>query len=572
VTDAPAAARRGTREDGPADDAAAPLDVLLTDAALGPVRRWLPGRAGVRLAARLATRPVAVSRRTGSLAAELARVAAGRSTLEPSARDRRFRDPAWTGNPLLHRVLQAYLATGATVEQLLDDADLDWRADQRMRFLADNAVEALAPSNNPLLNPTALKAAVDTGGRNFLTGAANFARDMATPPRIPSMVDPEPFEVGGNLASSPGAVVLRTPVFELIQYAPSTPRVRTVPLLIAPPTINKYYIADLAPGRSMVEHFVASGQQVFVMSWRNPGAEHADWGLDTYVQAVLDALDAVQQVCTVERSILFGPCSGGIISALVLGYLAATGQEDRVGAAVLGVTVLDQARSGFASAALDERLAAAAAAASARKGYLDGRALAEMFAWLRPGDLVWNYWTNNYLLGRRPPAFDVLFWNADTTRLAARLHRDFLTLGLDNSLVTPGGARALGMPVDLSTVKVDSYVIAGVADHICPWQSCYRTTQLLGGDSRFVLSTSGHIAALVNPPTNDKARFQVNTDNPASPQEWLATARTEQGSWWNDFVAWLQERSGPTKAAPRRLGARGLPPLADAPGTYVLAP
>lgn len=552
------------------DEHTAPLDVMLTDAALGSLRRFLPGAAGWRLAARLAARPGATVRRSGNLVKDLATIAVGRSELEPSRKDRRFADPAWTGNPVLHRIMQGYLATGSTVHGLLDDADLDWRTDQRMRFLADNAVAAMAPSNVPFLNPSALKATIDTGGANFARGLVNFARDMSAPPRIPSMVDCDPFTVGGNLAVTPGGVVLRTPVFELIQYRPTTPRVREVPLLLAPPTINKYYIADLAPGRSMIEHFVGSGQQVFVMSWRNPGAEHAEWGLDTYVQAVHEALDVVQRVCKIDRSVLMGLCSGGIIASMAASNLVATGQESRLAGLVLGVTVLDQERAGFASAALDPGLAASAAAASARRGYVDGRSLAEMFAWLRPEDLVWNYWQNNYLLGKRPPAFDVLYWNADTTRLAAGLHRDFLELGLDNALVTPGQATALGEPVDLSAVKVDSYVVAGTADHICPWQSCYRTTQLLGGATRFVLSSSGHVAALVNPPTNAKARFQVNDANPESSQEWLSGASTQEGSWWPDFVTWLEGHSGADKAAPKRLGARGLQPMEDAPGTYVL--
>jgi polyhydroxyalkanoate synthase len=206
---------------------------------------------------------------------------------------------------------------------------------------------------------------------------------------------------------------------------------------------------------------------------------------------------------------------------------------------------------------------------SRRKGYLDGRALAEVFAWLRPGDLVWNYWVNNYLLGRKPPAFDILFWNSDTTRMTAGLHADFVDLAIDNSLVTPGALTVLGVPIDLSKVEVDSYVVAGIADHITPWQNCYRTTQLLGGRSRFVLSTSGHIAALVNPPGNPKASFHVNADPPASADAWLRQAETHQGTWWTDVSAWLDERCGATKPAPAHLGAPGLPAIAPAPGTYV---
>jgi poly(3-hydroxyalkanoate) synthetase len=237
------------------------------------------------------------------------------------------------------------------------------------------------------------------------------------------------------------------------------------------------------------------------------------------------------------------------------------------------VTMLDQAQAGTAAALVDEATARAAVAASRRKGYLDGRNLAEVFAWLRANDLIWNYWVNNYLQGKPPPAFDILYWNADTTRMTAQLHRDFVTVAMSNGLTTPGGASMLGTEIDLSKVTVDSYVVAGIADHICPWQSCYRSTQLLGGNSRFVLSTSGHIAALVNPPGNKKSSFQTTkegADNPADPLEWQRQAHTEQGSWWPDYAGWLAERSGGQVPAPSAVGSTRYPTLEDAPGSYVL--
>ena len=276
-----------------------------------------------------------------------------------------------------------------------------------------------------------------------------------------------------------------------------------------------------------------------------------------------------QRVSGSDQAVLTGACAGGIIASITAAHLAAIGQRSRLSAFGLLVTVLDTEQAGTVGALVDRRLASAAKAMSARRGYLDGRALAEVFAWLRPGDLVWNYWVNNYLLGKKPPAFDVLFWNADTTRMSARLHADFVDLAMDNKLVSPGALTVLGTPIDLSQVDADAYIVAGIADHITPWQNCYRSTQLLGGKSRFILSTSGHIAALVNPPGNPKARYQVNKGNPANPADWLKTADTEQGSWWPDMVAWLGERSGGEKPAPEELGGGGLRPLADAPGTYV---
>jgi polyhydroxyalkanoate synthase len=551
------------------DAAAAPLDLLLTDAATGMLRRLNPGGSGIRLAAALAVRPRLVAGRGTRLAGELARIAAGRSQVQPSRRDRRFADPAWAGNPLLRRILQAYLAGAESVEGVVADAGLDGPDAERVGFVLTNLIDALAPSNNPLLNPAAAKAAVDTGGGSALAGLRHFVTDMAVPPRVPSMVEPDAFEIGVDLAVTPGSVVLRTPVFELIQYRPVTATVRQVPLVIVPPVINKFYVMDLAPNRSMVEYLTGQGLQVFMISWRNPDARYAKWDLDTYGQAILDAMDTAGRITGSEQTALAGACSGGIIAAMVAAHLANLGQQDRITALTLMVTVLDQANAGLASAVIDERTARLAAAASRSRGYLDGRSLAEVFAWLRPNDLIWNYWVNNYLLGRKPPPFDILFWNADTTRMTAGLHRDFLELGAANALVKPGGATMLGSPVDLGAVDRDSYIVAGITDHICPWQSCYRSTQLLGGRPRFLLSTSGHVAAMVNPPGNPKARYQLAELCPEDPQEWLHHAETCHGSWWPDYAGWLAERCGDEKDAPADLGGGGLVPLCDAPGTYV---
>ena len=550
-------------------DQAAPLDALLVDAALGTARRFAPDASAAKFAAGLARRPRATGRRLGSLVAELARIGAGTSALTPAKRDRRFADPAWTENALLRRLVQAYLAAGQTAEQLVGDAALDSRDEKRVRFGVENLAEALSPSNLPLVNPASAKAVIDTGGLNIVRGGLSLLRDLAAAPRIPEMVDMSAFEVGRNIAVTPGAVVARTEVLELIQYRPQTERVREVPTLIVPPTINKFYALDLAPGRSMAEYLVQNGQQVFVISWRNPDARHAGWGLDTYVEAVLDALDAVERICGVGRTTLTGVCAGGIIASVTAAHLSAVGQQDRLAGLSLLVTVLDTANAGTVAALVDRRLAAAAKATSARRGYLDGRALAEVFAWLRPGDLVWNYWVNNYLLGKKPPAFDILFWNADTTRMSAKLHADFVDLAMENKLVTPGALTVLGTDIDLGQVDVDAYIVAGIADHITPWQNCYRGTQLLGSQSRFILSTSGHIAALVNPPGNPKATYQANKSSTVNPADWLKAAQTVQGSWWPDMLAWLGDRSGADKPAPAELGGGGLRPLVDAPGTYV---
>ena len=549
--------------------AAVPLDLLLADAATSMLRRVNLRGSGLRLAAALAVRPRLVAGRGRQLAGELAHIGVGRSAVHPSRRDRRFADPAWASNPLLRRTMQAYLAAAESAAGVVAEAGLSERDAERVNFVLTNLLDALAPSNNPLLNPAALKAAIDTGGGSAVAGLRHFLADMAVPPRVPSMVEPDAFEVGVDLAVTPGSVVLRTAVSELIQYRPVTPTVRQVPLLIVPPVINKYYVLDLAPGRSLAEYLVSTGVQVFMMSWRNPDARHAKWDLDTYGQAVLDAMDVTARITGSERTALAGTCSGGIIAAMVAAHLAHLGQQDRIAALTLLVTVLDQARAGLASAVIDERTVRVATAASRARGYLDGRSLAEVFAWLRPNDLIWNYWVNNYLLGKKPPPFDILFWNADTTRMTAGLHRDFLELGAANTLVRPGAATMLGSPVDLSAVNRDSYIVAGITDHICPWQSCYRSAQLLGGQPRFVLSTSGHIAAMVNPPGNEKARYQLAQKCPDDPKEWLRQAETRQGTWWSDYASWLTEHCGEENAAPTELGGSGLSPICEAPGKYV---
>jgi polyhydroxyalkanoate synthase subunit PhaC len=553
-----------------ADELAAPLDLLLTSATRPFARRMMPDATWARLGVSLAKQPGAVAGRAGTLARELGSVVAGRSQRAPARADIRFTDRAWQENPLLHRVMQAYLAAEDTADGLLTDAGLDWRDAEKMQFVMDNLVEGLAPSNSPLISPLGWKALIDTGGLSAVRGVRAFARDMLSKPRVPAMVEPDAFAVGETVAITKGAVVLQTSVFELIQYAPQTTKVRAVPLLIVPPVINKFYILDIAPGRSMIEYFVQQGQQVFIISWRNPQARHRDWGFDTYGGAIVEALDAVQKIAGTDSVQLLATCSGGTLAVMTAAHLTEIGEADRIAGLALAVTVLDQTRAG-SLAMMSDRAGRAAIRVSARKGYLDGRALAEMFAWLRPTDLVWRYWVNNYVQGRPPAPFDVLFWNADTTRMTAALHRDLVLMGLQNALVTPGGVSMLGSPVDLSTITSDAYVVGGVADHICPWQATYRSARLLGSeDNRYVLSTSGHIAALVNPPGNPKASYRTGPVDAEDADEWLESAQKFGDSWWPNYVSWLAERSGPEVDAPKTLGTDDLPPLGPAPGNYVM--
>ena len=548
---------------------AAPLDALLVDAAIGPFRRFTPDISTAKWALSLASTPRATAHRLGRLGGEARRIVTGHSEIAPKRGDRRFADNAWTENPLLKRLVQIYLAGGQTLDELVSTADLDPRDRKRVRFLMENIVEAVAPSNIPLVNPASAKAVIDTAGLSLVRGGKAALNDALSSPRIPEMVDTSAFTLGGNVATTPGNVVFRSDVLELIQYKPQSEEVYEVPVLIVPPTINKFYAIDLAPERSLVEYSVRNSRQMFVISWRNPDARHAAWGFDTYVRSILEALEAVEEITGSDTTMLAGICSGGILASITAAYLAGIGREDRLAGLILAVTVIDNAGAGTVSAIVDERMAKLAKARSARKGYLDGRALAEVFAWLRPGDLIWNYWVNNYLLGKKPPAFDILFWNADTTRMTAALHADFVDLAMGNSLTRPGALTVLGVPIDLEKVTLDSYIVAGIADHITPWENCYQSTQLFGGTSRFVLSTSGHIAALVNPPGNPKATFQTNDDSPADPKVWLKGAETHQGTWWTDVTEWLRPRSGAKIPAPATLGSTRLQPLEEAPGVYV---
>ena len=550
------------------------LDVMLSDAVLegNVVGRFLKPKTAGRTIVGLARHPRRAVRDAGRFGVELAHVAAGRSEAQPPKSDRRFGERAWQDNWLLRRVMQSYLAACETVDQLICDAGLDWRTERQARFAASNVLDALAPTNFPWSNPAVLKETIDVGGANLVRGGQRFVRDMTRPPHLPASVDATKFELGGNLAVTPGSVVLRTDVFELIQYLPSTKQVHEVPLLIVPPTINKYYILDISPGRSLVEWLLGQQQQVFTISWRNPDMAQGHFDLDTYAQAVLDARDAVAEITGQAFVNVNAACSGGIVTACALGHLAAIGEQDKFGTLTMMVCALEQAQMGTAGALASRELAAAAVAESARKGYVDGRALAGVFAWLRPNDLVWNYVVNNYLLGKDPPAFDILYWNQDSVRLAAGLHRDFILIALGNALTQPEALEVLGTPIDLGQVTCDTYAIAGLRDHIVPWENAYRSTHVLGGSKRFVLSTSGHIQALVNPPSAEgRASYRVVDDPADEPEAWMAQADVKRGSWWPEYGEWLAQRAGDLKPPPKTLGSRNHKATAKAPGSYVHA-
>ena len=470
--------------------------------------------------------------------------------------DRRFADPAWSENPIYRRLGAAYVQLAATGHRMVDESGLDPLSAQRAHFAVGLLADALAPTNSLLTNPAALKHAFDTAGASLVRGARNIARDVRENGGMPSTVDSRPFEVGRNVATSPGAVVYRDEVFELIQYRPTTEEIYERPVVVIPPQINKFYVLDLAPGRSFTEYAVANGLPYFAISWRNPTAAQRDWGLARYVRACVEAIDVATSISRADAANVVGLCAGGVTQAMVL-----AASRRKIASATFAVSMLDLKSPSMVGMLASDAVVAMALRRSRSRGVLDGAEMARVFAWMRPNDLVWNYWVNNYLMGNAPPAFDILAWNADTTRLPAALHADFLDLYVRNPL--PESRQ-------LKRVTCPSYVVAGMTDHIVPWKAAYRTTQIIGGQAEFVLSSSGHIQSIVNPPGNPKASYRAGRADAADPDEWLGSAYNEKGSWWEHWVRWVGSHSGEKRPAPNTLGNRKFRSRGKAPGKYVL--
>jgi polyhydroxyalkanoate synthase len=501
---------------------------------------------------------------------ELGKIAIGKSDVTPEPKDWRFKNPAWTKNPAFRRLGQSYLAWSRASLALVEDTPVDWRTKQRARLAATLVTSALAPTNALLLNPDAIERAFETGGKSVVSGAANIVRDVVTHRGMPRTADPDAHVVGRDVGVTPGAVVFRNEVCELLQYSPLVAEVRTTPVVLVPPQINKYYFMDLAPGRSLVEYALNQGLQMFVVSWRNPTIEHRDWDLDTYVAGVEEALRAAAEITGTEQVNTISLCAGGITTAALLGRLAAL-SDPLIHSATFAVTLLDFSVPTLIGMFGSPTIVRNARATAQRRGVLPAHEAEAIFCLLRPNDLIWNYWVGSNLLGDRPPTFDVLSWNADPTRLPAGLHLDFLDMFANNSLAT-GEVSVLGTQVDLSQVTCDTFVVGARTDHLTEWKACYATTQLLGGSSQFALSTSGHIQSLVNPPGNPKMSVCLGPELGPDPERWLASAATLPGSWWEPWGRWAAERSGDVRPAPSGLGSTRHPVQYPAPGHYVLAP
>ncbi len=514
--------------------------------------------------------PTRLVRQTLELQRELWDITFGDSERAPDPRDWRFQDPAWSSNPMARRLAQSYLAWADALAGSIDDSGDDWRDIERAKFAAELLAAAAAPTNQLLTNPSAIKEMIDSGGLSALRGFRNWADDLLRNGGMPGQVDRSRFEVGKDLAVTPGAVVFRSELVELIQYQPATPTVGARPTLLVPPQINKYYFLDLAPGRSLTEYAVSRGIAFFTVSWRNPGPEHAAWTLDTYIEALLEAIDVVCEITGSDDLLTLGVCAGGITTAAMLAYQATKGDR-RVAAASFTVTQIDWEEPTMMGMFAHPTAGPLAKSISERRGILPGENLAQVFSWLRPNELVWNYWVNNYLMGKTPPAFDILYWNSDSTNLPAGLHNDFVDVFNDN-LLAAGAFSVLGKPIDLRSIEVDHFVSAGINDHITPWRGAYRTTQLLNGRGEFVLSHAGHVASVVNPPGNPKAHYYAGPEPGDDPDAWLRAAERCTGTWWELWADWILARSGETVPAPAELGSSRHPVLDKAPGSYVLEP
>jgi polyhydroxyalkanoate synthase len=552
---------------------AAADNTLAISPLVGIQRSDIAGAAKALLKA-VAVSPRRATARYADYLKELGRVVKGDSELAPDPKDRRFADAAWKTNGLYRRLMQGHLATQKELHEYIEGSGLSSREKGQARFFASLVTDALAPSNWLLGNPAALRKALDTGGGNLVSGLKHLLHDIRHNNMLPSQVDTTPFKVGENVAASPGQVVLRHEMFELLQYSPTTPQVYRRPLVMSPPQVNKFYAVDLSPEKSLVKWAVDSGVQMFMISWRNPTAEQRHWSLEHYVMAIDAAVDAARQITGSADVNLWGSCSGGMAAAAYLGWLAAKGDRKVVNATwAVCLLDMDEALGDSTLGLFNTPSSIAVAKARARRqGVITGDEMASMFAWLRPNDLIWNYWVNNYLLGNKPPAYDILAWNADTTRLPAQYYCDLLDMVAKNPYVNAGTIEIAGLPIDMSKVRINAYVVGGITDHITPWKGCYGTARMFGPKSTFVLANAGHLQSLVNPPGGSKSFYFAGSASAEDPMDWArqAEATRQEGSWWPHWRQWIQANSLELLAAPKKPGSRKHRPLGLAPGEYVL--
>jgi len=491
--------------------------------------------------------------------------------IEAAPEDRRFRDEAWNDNALFDFIKQSYLLTARSLQGAVKDvAGLDERTARKVDFYTRQFVDAIAPSNFVLTNPEVLRATIESRGENLLAGLKNLLDDLdrGKGHLAISMTDMTAFKIGENVATSPGKVVYQNDLMQLIQYAPTTATVQRRPLLIIPPWINKFYILDLRPRNSFIGWAVAQGHTVFVISWVNPDERLAAKSFEDYMrEGPLAALDAMQAATGERAANVIGYCLGGTLLAATLAYMTAK-RDNRIKSATYFVTMVDFAEAGELAVFIDEEQLQALEQRMKKKGYLEARDMHTTFNMLRANDLIWSFVVNNYLLGKSPFPFDLLYWNSDSTRMPAAMHSYYLRkMYQENLLVKPGGITLGGVAIDLRKIKTPSFLLSTREDHIAPWRSTYAATQIYGGPVKFVLSASGHIAGVVNPPGSKYGHFE-NEATPSTADEWLAGATTHADSWWPVWQRWIAGHSGGEVPA-RSPGDGKLTPIEDAPGSYV---
>lgn len=493
--------------------------------------------------------------------------------IEPAKEDKRFKDADWSENPVFDALKQYYLLTSRWIERLVTEADgIDPQTQRRAVFYTRQLLSAMAPTNFVATNPKVLRATLDSQGENLRKGFGRMLDDMERGGgrlQIP-LTDNSAFELGRNLATTPGKVVFQTDLAQLIQYTPTTETVFRRPLLIVPPWINKYYVLDLQPKNSFIRWAVEQGHTVFVLSWVNPDDSLKDKRFDDYLlEGPVAALDAIERA-TGEREVnALGYCIGGTLLATTLAHLAAKG-DDRVASATFLTTMVDFTDPGELGVFIDEEQIAVLEGHMDKKGFLDGSHMAQVFNLLRENDLIWSAFVNNYLLAKELPQFDLLYWNGDSTRMPAMMHKFYLReMYLNNRLVQPDALTIAGTPIDLRRVKAPTYVLSAREDHIAPWRSTFAATRLYGGPVRFVLAASGHIAGVINPPAGNKYCYWLHPRRTKTPEAWMAGATRHEGSWWPDWQKWISAHGGGASVSARSPGAGALPAIEDAPGRYV---
>ena len=492
--------------------------------------------------------------------------------VQPPKGDKRFMDEEWSKHAPFDILKQAYLVNARWLQDTMGSVDGISDDDRRkVDFYTRVLVDAFSPTNFLFTNPKVLQATIDSGGRNLLDGFRNFVGDLerGRGNLSISMTDTEAFELGKNIATTPGKVIYQNEMMQLIQYDPTTPTVQQRPLLIVPPWINKFYVLDLRAKNSLIKWCVDQGLTVFVISWVNPGAELSHKRFDDYMlEGPLAALDAIKLATGEDKVAIAGYCIGGTLTASTLAYMAAK-RDKRIVAATYFVTLTDFREVGDIRVFIDDRQLELLENHMAERGYLEGRHMANVFNLMRDNDLIWSFMVNNYLLGKEPAPFDLLYWNSDSTRMPAMMHSAYLRqMYLDNKLIEKGGVTLDGVKIDLRKIKVPTFMLSTREDHIAPWDATYAATQVYGGPVQFVLAGSGHIAGVVNPPASGKYQYWLNPDLPPSPQDWLAGATEHPGSWWPHWREWLREHLGPEVPA-RTPGEGQLPVIEDAPGSYV---